>query len=316
MTPDLSGQSSAARRPQDPLIDQSNFSAERLPGLVVVFDQFAENLAQVLAPLCRGEASVEVDTIETSGLFEKLAECRGLPVGLLHCPDLDARALAIFDRPFIDAFAHVAFGAANAPSARRAERPGRPVTRIETQLVERAARATAQALSAGFDGFIDAAFALERQEQVGDVQILGRRDMAVVTATLRFSAAGESGGMRLLLPQTTLLPIRLKLSKDPEAEAPAIDPRWAKQLKAGVSSALIPINGVLEEFEMTLGEIAELAVGRVLDLPGDAAGRVRLESGGQNLFWCKVIQGEGRYKLEIEETIEPEDGMLDAALAN
>ena len=316
MTLDLSGQSSTARRPHEPLIDQSNFSAERLPGLAVVFDQFAESLARVLAPFCRSEATLEVEAIETSGLFEKLAECRGLPTGLLHCPDLDARALAIFDRPFIDAFAHVAFGAASAPAARRAERPGRPVTRIETQLIEKAARAAAQALSAGFDGFIEAAFELERQEQVADVQILGRRDMAVVTATLRFSAAGESGGLRLLLPQSTLLPIRLKLSKDPESEAPVIDPRWAKELKAGVSSALIPINGVLEEFEMSLGEITELAVGGVLYLPGDGTGRVRLESGGQNLFWCKVVQGEGRYKLEIEETIEPQDSMLDAALAN
>jgi flagellar motor switch protein FliM len=313
MAPDLSP---AARRGQDPLVDQSNFSVERLPGLVVVFEQFAEGLAQGLAPLCRGEASFEVSTIETSGLFEKLNECRGLSVGVLHCPDLDARALAVFDRPFVDAFAHVAFGAAQAPAMRRAEKPNRPISRIESQLVEKAGRAAAQALSAGFNGFIDASFALERQEQVADLQILGRRDMPVVTAALRFSAAGESGGMKVMLPHTTLLPIRVKLAKDPENEAPAIDPRWAKQLKAGVSSALIPINGVLEEFEMTLGEIAELTVGRVLDLPGDGSGRVRLESGGQNLFWCKVVHGEGRYKLEIEESIEVEEGMLDAALAD
>jgi hypothetical protein len=39
MAPDLSA---AARRGQDPLVDQSNFSVERLPGLVVVFEQFAE----------------------------------------------------------------------------------------------------------------------------------------------------------------------------------------------------------------------------------------------------------------------------------
>src|SRR5579872_268282 len=314
MTPDVASQS--ARRPQDPLIDQSNFSVERLPGLAVVFDQFAESLAQALAPLCRGDAVFSVETIETSGLFETLSACRGLLAGMLYCPDLDARAAVIFDRPFVDAFAHVVFGATQAPPARRAEKPERPFTRIESQMIEKASRAAAQALSAGFAGFAEAAFALEGQEPFADVQILGRREMPVIAARLRFAAAGESGGLRVVIPQTTLLPIRPRLSKDPAGEAPAIDPRWAKQLKAGVSSALIPINGVLEEFEMTLGDIAELAVGRVLDLRGDGSGRVRLESGGHNLFWCKLVQGEGRYKLEIEEPIQPEEGMLDAALAN
>lgn len=308
--------SAAARRPQDPLIDQSNFSVERLPGLAVVFDQFAESLAQAIAPLCRGDAAFSVEAIETSGLFDTLSACRGLLAAMLHCPDLDARALAIFDRPFIDAFAHVVFGATQAPPARRAEKPNRPITRIEGQLVEKAAHAAAQALTAGFAGFTEAAFALEGQEPIADTQMLGRRDMLVVSARLRFAAAGESGGLRIVIPQTTLLPIRPKLSKDPAGEAPAIDPRWAKQMKAGVTSALIPINGVLEEFEMTLGDIAELSVGRVLDLRGDGSGRVRLESGGHNLFWCKLVQGEGRYKLEIEEPIQPEEGMLNAALAN
>ncbi|SRR5579883_242751 len=315
MTAELSGASSAARRPHDPLVDQSNLSVDRLPGLVIVFDQFAERLAQGLAPLCRGEALFAVEAIETTSLFDALGECRGLLAGVLHCPDLDARALTIFDRDFAEALAHIAFGAKQPPQTRR-EKPIRPVTRIEAGLVEKASRAAAEALSAGFAGFTEAAFAFERQEPIADIQLLGRRDMPAVMARLRLLAAGESGRMRVIIPQPTLLPIRTKLAKDPESEAPAIDPRWAKQMKAGVSSALIPITGVLEEFEMTLGEIAELAVGRVLDLPGDGSGRVRLESGGQNLFWCKVVQGEGRYKLEIEEPIEPEDGMLDAALAN
>ena len=315
MTADLSSASSTARRQPDPLVDQSNLSVERLPGLAVVFDQLAESLAQGLAPLCRGEASIEIETIGTTSVFDALSECRGLLAGVLYCPDLDARALAIFDRDFADAFAHVAFGAKQAQPTRR-ERPSGPLTRIEIGLVEKASRAAAKALSDGFVGFTEAAFALERQEPIGDVQILGRRDMPAVAARLRFAAAGARGGLRVLIPQQALLSFRIKLQKDPESEAPAVDPRWAKQMKAGVSSALIPITGVLEEFEMTLGEIAQLAVGRVLDLPGDGTGQVRLESGGQNLFWCKLVQGEGRYKLEIEEPIETEQGMLDAALAS
>jgi flagellar motor switch protein FliM len=317
MTPDEPVESPALRRAQDPLVDQTNFSVERLPGLAIVFDQFAESLAEALAPLCRAASSLVVEDIESASLFDALSARLGLLAAVLYCPDLDARAVAIFDRPFVDALAHVVFGAREAQAPRRADAPDRPFTRIETQLVERASRATAQALGAGLNGFTEAAFTLERQETIADTQILGRRDMPVIATRLRFEAAGASGMVLVLVPQATLLPMRQRLSKDPAAsETPIVDPRWAKQMKAGVSSALIPVSGILEELEMTLGDVSELAVGHVLNLRGAGSGRVRLESGGHNLFWCKLDQKDGRYKLEIEGPIEPEKDLLDAMLAN
>jgi len=316
MTLDEPVRSSTLRKAQDPLVDQSNFSAERLPGLAIVFDQFAEALAEGVAPLCRAGTSFTVEQIESASLFETLGEHQGQLAAVMHCPDLDARSLAIFDRSFIDALAHVTFGAKQAQNSRRTSSADRPITRIETALVDQVSRAAAQALTAGLVGFTEAAFALERQELLADAQILGRRDMMAVAARLRFEAAGVNGALLLLIPQTTLLPIRQKLSKDPTSETPPIDPRWSKQMKAGVTSALIPVNGVLEELEMTLGEISDLAVGHVLNLRGADSGRVKLESGGHNLFWCKLVQADGRYTLHVEDPVEPEKGLLDAMLAN
>jgi flagellar motor switch protein FliM len=316
MTLDHPAQPSAVRKAQGPLVDQSNFSVERLPGLAVDFEQFDKRLAEGVAPLCRGEASFEVEAIEPGSLFDTLNECHGLPTAVMHCADLDTRALVIFDRAFIDALAHVVFGAKQPSNRAEADGQGRPITRIDIRLVEEVSRAAAQALSAGFVGFTEVAFALERQQLMADAQILGRRDMPIVAARVLFEAFGAQGALLVLLPNATLLPIRTKLSKDPMSETATIDPRWAKQMKAGVSSAVIPVNGVLEELEMTLGEISELAVGRILDLRGGGSGRVKLESGGHNLFWCKLVQVDGRYTLEIEEPIEPEQGLLDAALSN
>jgi len=313
---DPSVRSSTPRKAQDPLVDQSNFSVERLPGLAIVIDQFAEALAEGIAPLCRAGPSFAVEQIESASVFETLGEHQGQLAALMHCPDLDARALAIFDRSFIDAFAHVTFGAKQAQNSRRTSAADRPITRIETALVDQMSRAAAQALTAGLVGFTEAAFALERQEIIADAQILGRRDTMAIAARLRFEAAGANGALLLLIPQATLLPFRQKLAKDPASETPSIDPRWSKQMKAGVTSALVPVNGVLEELEMTLGEISEFSVGQVLNLRGAGSGRVKLECGGHYLFWCKLVQADGRYTLQVEDPVEPEKGPLDAILAN
>jgi flagellar motor switch protein FliM len=316
MALDQQNSSFAGRGTPGPLVDQSNFSVVRLPGLAIVFDQFTESLAAGVALLCRGAATFEVEAIETATLFETLDECRGLVAGVAHCPDLDARAMAIYDRAFIDTLAHVVFGAKQAVSSVPAEASNRPVTRIERQLVERVSRTAAKALSVGLSGFTEAAFAFERQETIIDNQFLGRRDAPVVSARVRMEAAGANGALLIVIQQPTLLPIRQKLAKDPESEAPAVDPRWAKQLKAGLASALVPVNGVLEEIEMTLGEISNLSVGHVLTLRGGDSGRVKLESGGHNLFWCKLVQTDGRYTLEIEDPIGAEKDPFDAMSAN
>jgi flagellar motor switch protein FliM len=281
-----------------------------------VLQRFGQSFAASIAPLCHGAASVSLENIEAVSIFETLAQLQGCLAAVVHCPDLEARALAIFDRPFIDAFAHGAFGARATPATTRASSADRPITRIETRLLEKVSEIAAEALTVGFAGFSETPFLLERQELVADTQMLGRRDAPGVVSAFQFEAAGAAGAVVLLIPQAALAPIRQKLAKEPDSDAPAIDPRWAKQMKAGVTSALIPVNGVLEELEMSLGEIAELDVGHVLQLRGAGAGRVRLESGGQNLFWCKVAQTDGRYTLEVEEPVEAEKGLLDAMLAN
>jgi flagellar motor switch protein FliM len=86
-------------------------------------------------------------------------------------------------------------------------------------------------------------------------------------------------------------------------------------MQNGVSHAEIQVIGVLEKIPMSLGEVAAMEVGHVLKLHGSGMGRVRLECGEHDLFWCKLNQTEGRYTLEIEEPIVARRDILDDVLA-
>jgi len=130
---------------------------------------------------------------------------------------------------------------------------------------------------------------------------------------LTIDTPGGPTALIVLLPQTLLSPMRKNLSFDPSGEALASDPRWMRQMEVGVTKARIAVTAVLDELEMTLGEIADLAVGQVLNLHGAGMGRVRLECAGHEMFWCKLGQGEGRYSLKIEEPIEQESDPVEAA---
>jgi flagellar motor switch protein FliM len=301
------------RKSHDPLLDQSGFSVERMPMLGVVFDQLVGALVEGMRPLCRAPTMFSVVEIAARGLFEILGQSKGSAAAVLHSTELDCRALVIFDANFVHSLIQILLGA---DSADAQERPERPFTRIEMGLVQKVSELTARALQPALVGIIDATFKMERQEMLVDSTILGRRDAPVVAAHILFQAMDMQGGMTIVIPQAALHPIRQKLARDASAETVAGDPRWTRQMQTGVSFAEMTVRGILEEIPMTLGEVAAIEVGHVLKLRGSGMGRVRLECGEHELFWCKLNQIDGRYSLEIEEPIVEERDILDDITLN
>jgi flagellar motor switch protein FliM len=304
-------QDSSQRKSQDPLLDQSGFAVERLPMLGIIFDDVASGLAEGLRQLCRTPTMFSAEEIAAANLFDVLAACKGSVAGVLHSPELDARCLAIVDRNFVLSLVQMLMGGDASEPPPSSERP---FTRIEMNLIQRFLEVAAKSLQTAFASVAETSFKLERHDTLADTTILGRRDAPVVTATISFRALGAGGKMVVAIPQTALVPIRQKLAREIVNDSPAGDPRWARQMQNGVSYAEISVKGVLEELPMTLGEIAALEVGRVLKLRGTGMGRVRLECGEHDLFWCRLSQVEGRYTLEVEEPIVEERDLLDDIL--
>jgi flagellar motor switch protein FliM len=129
--------------------------------------------------------------------------------------------------------------------------------------------------------------------------------MQAVKARLRIDAPVGSCACTIVLPHSLLQALRQELSCEPAGHGAAADPRWMRQMEAGIRRAQVSVAAVIE---MTLGDVAGFSVGKVLSLRGDGMGRVRLECSGRGIFWARLGQGEGRYGLEIEQAIE-EDGL-------
>lgn len=302
---------SPQRRSSDPLLDQSGFSVERMPMLGVVFERLATSLVEGMRVICRAPTSFAIEGLATGGLFEVLAASKGGVGAVLHSPELDCRALVAFDANFVFALVQTLLGGDGSDVPEPADRP---FTRIELALVQKVADLAARSLPNALAGLVSASFKVERQEPIVDTTLLGRRDAAVVAADFSFQVLGARGKFTVALPQAALQPIRQKLSRDQSNDNTSVDPQWTRQMQDGISSAEIVVKGILEEIPMTLGEIAAIEVGHVLKLQGLGMGRVRLECGEHDLFWCKLDQVDGRYTLEIEEPIVEKNDFLEDLL--
>jgi len=308
-------ESSAASAPwlQGAQPDSAGQAIERLPGLAFAFEQFSLNIPAAAGSLLKLDAAPTVDAIRSENAFTALGECEGLLTAALHSGALDAKLLLIFDARIAESLIATVFGD---ESVSVSERPPRAATTIELHLVAELARRLAGALEAAFDGFGALELRLDRLEKLADVYALGRRDGPAVEARLTLQTMVGPLALVVLTPQAALAPLRKRLAAEPGAETSAGDPRWSRQLEQGVARARVAVSAVLDELPMSLGDIAALSVGQVLTLHGSGMGRVRLECEGREMFWCKLGQGDGRYSLEIEAAVEPEDNSIESALAN
>ena len=68
----------------------------------------------------------------------------------------------------------------------------------------------------------------------------------------------------------------------------------------------LPVIAVLEELPMRLRDVAQFRVGGVLPLQSNGFESVRLECAGRGVFLCRLGQGDGKYRLEIDVPIEQE----------
>jgi len=308
-------ESSAASAPwlQSAQPDSAGQAIERLPGLAFAFEQFALNIPAAAGSLLKLETAPTLDAIRPETAFTALGECEGQLAAVLHSGALDAKLMLIFDPKIAESLIATVFGD---ESVSVGERPPRPATTIEFHLVAELARRFAGALEAAFDGFGSLELRLDRLEKLADVYGLGRRDGPTVEARLTLATRLGPLALAVLAQQAALAPLRKQLATEPGAEAGGGDPRWARQLERGVVRARVAVSAVLDELPMSLGDIAALSVGQVLTLHGSGMGRVRLECEGREMFWCKLGQGDGRYSLEIEAAVEPEDNSIESALAN
>jgi flagellar motor switch protein FliM len=295
-----------ARKLSGAMLEHAGLAVERMPGLAAALNQFVAEAGRAVAPLAPGVlAGGSIEGVRATTLFQAIADCTGLTAAIYASAEPEARLLIALDERIEELIVASIFGESISSSVEgdtEVEAP-RVRTAIETALVEEFARALGRALETGFAPRAPVTLAFERLVTLNDAFALGRRDMLAAAARFSLPMSGGACEGLVLIPQSLLAPLRRELERDQAMEAPAADRRWSSLMETGVKKTRLPVMAVLEEVPMSLGDIANLQVGGILPLQSSDFDAVRLECSGRGMFLCKLGQGEGRYRLEIESTI-------------
>lgn len=298
---------------RDRLLDAAGLSLDRLPMLHVILDRAATFCAEQLRHLAASPVYFSLSNVESQRFGDILEPYEANAVaGIFKAPEWDSHILVGFDRDFIFTMVEALLGADGSEPPLDEERS---FSNIEMRIAQRLFEQIGKAMQSAFALVADTPFKLERTELRMDFAVIGRRNNQAVAAKFVLQALNRGGEMFIVIPQSVLNPMRQSLARILVGETSARDSRWTKQIAGEVQKTPVTLKAILEEKQLTLGEIAELSVGQVLELRATPRSRVKLVGNDRDLFWCDVGQEEGGVVLRVDRFIDQEQEFIDDVLS-
>lgn len=264
------------------LVNSALVAHRRLPVLEAIFDRTARRMSTSLRQMTDEAADVSLDDVSSTRLGDFLeGQDAGVVIGVIRSQKLESYCLMAADGILVHAVVDLLLG------ARRSSAPidagDRGLTAIELGLAQRVLQALVADFNEAFRPIEDAGFSIERVETTPRFAVIAQDASVCALAKFRIRIGGASTRLSLLIPHSSIEPVRDVLLRDFVNEAGATDQAWRRHLVSEVRSAEIEVSAVLAEPVLTIRALQQLEVGGTLGLGRSGGADIGLHSGGARI---------------------------------
>jgi flagellar motor switch protein FliM len=281
-------------------------SKDQMRALQTLHDTFARNFGASMSGFLRTIVEVRVAHAEQMTYSEFIS---GLPnptsFNLVHADQLDGQLclevspLIIY--PIIDRL----LGGSNQDLFI----PQRPMTLIETRLIQTILERGMGALSEAWEGVRKIDFVLGEMESNPQIMQIVPPNEVVVVIGFEIKLANRAGTMSLCIPFNVIEPMVDDLSAQSWFLAGRLhaDSRWGSLIARRLSKAGLELAGVLAETTITLADLQGLEVGDIITTEKPASAPIVLTADGHPKFLAHLGQYKSNRALRIVRPIEGTD---------
>lgn len=300
---------------RDAKAEAPSLQIEKFPQFNATLEHFADTVGDMLAPFCGPGAAGSIEGIEQTTSFAFLDAHVGEPAALITSARLEARGLMVVDPGAVEVLIGAMFGLNPSldSDAARAVAP-RERTNLETRLLGEYSKKLIACLDASFRTSAPVDLGFDSFSAIAGGSLLGRNDQPAISVRYAIKTNAGIFGLLLVLPRTFTSALAAIYAKGPDPSTVKLDPQWSEGLERGVSQTRMNLSAILDEFTLTLGDVAHLEVGQVLPLSGAGEGRIRIECAERGVFVCMLGERNERYALEVEEILPLPPESLPAGL--
>ena len=284
------------------IINSALVSYERLPMLEIVFDRLVRLMTTSLRNFTSDNVEVSLDTI-SSIRFGDYLNSIPLPaiLAVFRAEELDNYGLLTVDSNLIYSIVDVLLGGRRGTAALRIE--GRPYTTIERVLVQRMVEVILNDARQAFEPLTPVHFNLDRLETNPRFAAIARPANAAILVKLRIDMEDRGGRVELLLPYSTLEPIRKMLLQQFMGEKFGRDNIWEGHLATELWTTETEVRCVLDEQQMSLSKVLDLKVGDTLMLNVTPESEISVRAGSIPLTTGKMGRKGQHIAVRVEGPI-------------
>lgn len=282
----------------------AKLSIDKLPVLNTVIERMAAGCAEDFHEYCSPAFSAFVNQIVSGDSWDLLEALSDSVAVIFYCREWDSRIVIGLERRLMFAITEAMFGGEGTEPPFEGTRP---FTALEMRIGKTVCEFAAKSLEKSFASVTDITLDPERTETALEFTTLGQTSMMMIHAQVLFQVLDQGGLMYVLIPQSSLNPIRQKLERERKATPSSSDPRWTLALNHRISTTEVQVNAFIEGKEMQLGELVKLKPGATIELDGSGHDVV-LECEGDKLFLSHLGQSQGYFTITIDTRITDSPG--------
>lgn len=281
-------------------------SKDQMRALKTLHDTFARNFGASLSGFLRTIVEVRVAHAEQMTYSEFIA---GLPnptsFNLIHADELEGQLCLELSPLIIYPIIDRLLGGSNQDLFI----PQRPMTLIETRLIQTILQRGMGALSEAWEGVRKIEFKLGEMESNPQIMQIVPPNEVVVVIGYEIKMTNRAGTMSLCIPFNVIEPIIDDLSAQSWllAGRTKIDHQWEGRIADRLADARLELSGILAETTITLSELRTLEVGDVITTEKAATEPVVLATGGHPKHLAHIGQFKGSRALRIIRPIRASD---------
>lgn len=297
----------------DSILRAAGLSVDDLKSFETVFRDLASSFGSRIAAQTDAAVTaefVDIRSLEKDALTDAIHN--SALAGMVPVPKWGSRILLAANRNFVDCGLEALFGSGGSSQGETAA--PRPFTSVDMGIARQIFTDITSSLDHMFSGG-DPIFQMGELSEVAHLAPGTVTETRMICCTIGLNVAGRSGHVSILLPRSAFRPMQEAIARLLRQPAHHLDPTWAKKLRLEVSRAHIEVEAYLQQGSMTLEQISMLRPGQVLHLPKDAIDQVRLRSGDQALYKCRLGKAGSAFTVRITDPVNQEEDLLDELAA-
>jgi flagellar motor switch protein FliM len=284
------------------LTNQDRVIRGRMPILEIIYERFIRSFRVSLSNSLRKISTISM--ISTDLLkFGEFVNTLPIPscMCIMRFNELRGPALLVFESKLAYAIIDSYFGGTDRPFTKI---EGKEFTSIELSFMKRVMDMAITDLEEAWAPVhrIDAQY-MRTEINPQFVGVVPPSDV-IITTTFEVEFESASGTIMVVIPYSTIEPIKQKLSSSYQSENDVVDSLWTQSMHEHIQQSKATAIVKLGETDMTVGDLVGLQVGDVLPLQQDVSGELLIEVEGVDKLSCLAGEYKGNKAVQITNRLK------------